>query len=150
MRILVDTNVLIRILEPSSHLHTTAVDSLARLREVGEFLYIAPQNLVEFWAIATRPIDANGLGFDTDSAKAQVDLIKLHFSLLTENESILNKWEQLVVAHQVIGKTVHDARIVAAMLANGLDTILTFNVSDFRRYASEITIISPSEIEKPT
>jgi predicted nucleic acid-binding protein len=150
MRILVDTNILVRILEPSSRLHNAAVESLANLRSDGESLYIVPQNLVEFWAIATRPLEANGLGLDTDSAKVQVDLIKLHFSLVPENELIFGKWQELVVTHQVIGKTTHDARIVAAMLANGLDTILTFNVSDFRRYASDITVLSPLEIVEST
>ncbi|QQS32746.1 MAG: type II toxin-antitoxin system VapC family toxin [Acidobacteriota bacterium] len=149
MRVLVDTNILVRILEPSNRLHSAAVESLAKLRNDGDLLYIVPQNLVEFWAIATRPLEANGLGLDTSTAKVQIDMIKLHFPLLNENETLYDKWEELVVAHQVKGKATHDARIVAAMLANSLDTILTFNVADFHRYASAITIISPLDMVEP-
>jgi len=43
------------------------------------------------------------------------------------------------------GKQNHDARIVAAMIVHSVPRILTFNDSDFRRYA-EIDVISPDVV----
>lgn len=50
-----------------------------------------------------------------------------------------------MVNHSVTGAKVHDARIVAAMKAHGIDHLLTFNTNDFKRYL-EITAISPADI----
>jgi len=44
-----------------------------------------------------------------------------------------------------MGKPSHDARLVAAMLAHGVTHILTFNDTDFRRYAG-ITPVVPAAI----
>ena len=40
-------------------------------------------------------------------------------------------------------KQVHDANIVAAMLAHGETRLLTFNAADFRRFASLIEVVAP-------
>jgi hypothetical protein len=45
--------------------------------------------------------------------------------------------------------TRHDARLVAAMLAQGLSNLLTLNRTDFLRY-SEITAIDPVDISGAT
>lgn len=44
-----------------------------------------------------------------------------------------------------MGKRAHDARIIAAMLANGITHLLTFNPSDFEGISS-ITIIHPQDL----
>jgi hypothetical protein len=41
------------------------------------------------------------------------------------------------------GKQVHDANIVAAMLAHGEIRLLTFNGGDFRRFERMIEILAP-------
>jgi predicted nucleic acid-binding protein len=38
---------------------------------------------------------------------------------------------------------VHDANIVATMLAHGETRLLTFNGADFRRFASLIEVVAP-------
>jgi predicted nucleic acid-binding protein len=40
------------------------------------------------------------------------------------------------------GKQVHDANIVATMLAHEIDTLLTLNVDDMKRFADKIRIVS--------
>ncbi len=40
------------------------------------------------------------------------------------------------------GKQIHDANIVATMLAYGERRLLTFNVADFRRYVDHIELVS--------
>jgi hypothetical protein len=41
---------------------------------------------------------------------------------------------------QIGGKQVHDANIVATMLAYGVPCLLTHNVKDFRRFGQLVTI----------
>jgi hypothetical protein len=47
--------------------------------------------------------------------------------------------------HQVTGKNVPDARLVAAMPVHGLTHILTFYAIDFARYSS-ITCLDPAAV----
>ncbi len=146
MRILVDTNILVRLNEPTSAHHKDAVASITELRRRGDELIVVPQNLVEFWAIAIRPASANGLGFDTIAAKEQIDQIRLHLLFIPDAEELFDEWQKLVVYHQVSGKTTHDARIVASMISSKIDAILTFNISDFRRYEPQIKLIEPQTV----
>jgi len=61
MPTLVDTNILLRSLQPAHHHYAIAHNAIAKLRRE-DSLCIAAQNLVEFWAVVTRPIQENGLG----------------------------------------------------------------------------------------
>ena len=47
--------------------------------------------------------------------------------------------------YPTLGKQVHDANIVATMLAHGIDMLLTLNVDDFKRFEDKITLISLEE-----
>ena len=40
------------------------------------------------------------------------------------------------------GKQVHDANIVATMLAHGERRLLTFNVNDFRRFGQRVELVA--------
>lgn len=104
-------------------------------------VHLGAQNLVEFWAVITRPADENGLGFTTEQAIAEVDAVKQLFVLLPE-VPLGDVWERLVVAYRVSGKSTHDARLVAAMVTHGIVRLLTFNIQDFTRYR-EIAAIDP-------
>lgn len=55
MTVLLDTNLLTRPLEPAHPHHKPAVDALAALLAAGEDVCIVPQNLYEFYVVATRP-----------------------------------------------------------------------------------------------
>lgn len=113
--------------------------ALRALRTNGETLHMTQQNIVEFWAVATRPIAANGLGFSTEQAAAEIDALKRLFILLPELP-LQDAWERLVVDHGVSGKNAHDARMVAAMAVHGVESILTINTQDFLRYG-EIRVL---------
>ncbi|MFQ4146135.1 hypothetical protein [Chlorogloeopsis sp. ULAP02] len=71
--------------------------------------------------------------------------MKQLFALQPDIPEILPIWEQLVVTHQVMGKQVHDTRLVAAMLVHQITHLLTFNTDDFKRF-TEITAINPRHI----
>ena len=66
-----------------------------------EQLFIAPQNLIELWNVATRPADRNGLGLSPDEAQVEVARLKELFVLLPDREQIYPEWERLVKTYKV-------------------------------------------------
>jgi predicted nucleic acid-binding protein len=145
MSYLVDTNILLRSVQKTHVMHEGAVRAVLSLIEQGEMLYIVPQNLVEFWVVATRPIAVNGLGLSVTNVLEEIKQIKSTFTLLSDTEAIFPTWEHLVLKHEVMGKPAHDARLVAAMIVHHLTNLLTFNTDDFKRF-SEICAIDPDSI----
>lgn len=145
MRYLADTNILLRSAERTHPMHEETVAATRQLLTNGEELCVLAQNLIEFWAVATRPISVNGLAMTTEQARAELIRIKGLFRLLPDIPDIYPKWETLVVKHGVSGKTTHDARIVAAMNVHSIINLLTFNGDDFKRYRA-INVVSPADV----
>jgi predicted nucleic acid-binding protein len=145
MAILIDTNVLLRLTQPQHPHCAVAERAIHILRTRNETLHVTPQNLMEFWAVATRPADENGLGMTMEIAAAELAAFRRLFPLLPETASVFQEWERLVTVHRVSGKSTHDAHIVAAMRVYGINTIMTFNVQDFVRYSS-ISAVHPATV----
>jgi predicted nucleic acid-binding protein len=142
----VDTNVLLLSIDDGHAAQPVAQNGLLGLRNQGETLSVFPQNLVEFWAVATRPIANNGLGWSVDRAKEELENLKYLFEVLSDTGAVFSEWERLVVHHRVAGKQSHDARLVAAMLVHDVTHLITFNTSDFKRY-DEITVVDPASVK---
>lgn len=137
MSVLVDTNILLRRIQPD-HVHQAlAIDSVARLLATGEQVYFTLQNISEFWNVITRPIAANGLGFSPTFALSEVGKIETVLTLLPDSPAVYEEWKRLVATHAVSGAKVHDARLVAVMNVHGVRRILTFNTGDFTRFDIE-------------
>jgi predicted nucleic acid-binding protein len=144
MAVLLDTNILVRLAQPHHPSAQVAARALKTLRSGNETLHITQQNIVEFWAVTTRPVDANGLGFTTQQAAEEVGALGRLFLLLPE-VPLQDAWERLVVDYRVSGKSAHDARLVASMVVHGVESILTFNTQDFLRYG-EIRVLTVAAI----
>jgi predicted nucleic acid-binding protein len=54
MSVFVDTNVLVRTVDPADPKHEISARTISALIEAGESLYITPQIAAEFWNVATR------------------------------------------------------------------------------------------------
>lgn len=145
MNWLVDTNVLLRLAQPSHEMYGDASRSLATIANRGDHVRIVPQNLFEFWVVATRPIPSNGLGISPRDASGELLKFKRLFMLLPDSAEIFSRWEQLVIKYDVSGKQAHDTRLVAAMLVHNLTHLLTFNDRNFKRF-TEITVVNPKDI----
>jgi predicted nucleic acid-binding protein len=111
----------------------------------GAALCVTPQNLVEMWSVYTRPEKDNGFGKTAAVADRYCRFIESFVSVLPETPELFTTWRGLVVAHEVLGKKVFDARLVAAMSLHRVGRILTFNTRDFNRYKN-IEAISPENI----
>ncbi|MBE9249421.1 type II toxin-antitoxin system VapC family toxin [Dolichospermum sp. LEGE 00240] len=145
MKYLVDTNILLRLVQKNSPIHLDTQRAILKLKKQGEFLCIIPQNIIEFWAVATRPLDKNGLGLSITQAEEESEKLKKIFILELDTPQIFTEWESLVIKYQVMGKQVHDARLAAAMVAHNITHLLTFNVDDFKRF-SDIVVVDPRSI----
>ncbi len=145
MNYLVDTNVILRLKQPQHPMNSYAVAAVETLKKQKNNLCIFPQNLIEFWVVATRPVDVNGLGLSFDVAILEIEKLKNIFSILLDIPSVYAEWEKLIKKYRVMGKQGHDTRLVAAMIAHKIDYVLTFNTDDFKRY-SEVKAIAPSDV----
>lgn len=148
MLYLADTNIILRLAEPSHQMHAETLAALAVLKNRGDTGCIIPQNIIEFWNVATRPAKYNGLGFTQLQAQAETQRIENLFQLILDVPGIYAQWKRLVIAHAVEVKQVHDTRIVAAMNVHRISQLLTFNKDDFKRFTN-ILVVSPTELLPP-
>jgi predicted nucleic acid-binding protein len=142
---LIDTNILLRAAQPSHPMHASAVRALSILMEREERLVVAIQNIAECWNVFTRPVAQNGLGFTIEAAQAEVDRLEGFFEIVSETPETYRTWKSLVIAAQVKGAQVHDARLVSVMQVYAIPQLLTFNVDDFARF-SGIEAIHPDKL----
>ena len=136
----VDTNVLVysRIIE--APLHHVARESLERVRLSNEPLRISRQIIREYVAVVTRPqtwLDP----LTTEEALEEIDWLISQFDILEDVPEVTQWLIHLITAVSVGGRQIHDANIVATMLAHGERRLLTFNTSDFRRYGDRIELM---------
>jgi len=149
MAYLVDTSILGRMANTMDPLNAVAVQAIAELHRIGEVLHITPQNLVEFRNMATRPTGVNGLGLSAVEAQAKAAVFEVMFPLLPETPPIFPARKALVDGLGIIGKQVHDARLVAVCHVHAVTHLLTFNVSHFARMAGfgpGVVVVDPSTV----
>jgi predicted nucleic acid-binding protein len=140
-----DSNIILRLFQPN-HAHSPITEAaIIQLEQLGFFLCLVPQNIYEFWVVATRPVLQNGLGLSSPDARESVDSLLRQFHMLRDERGIFGNWISLVTQHQAIGKNAHDARLAAAMERHSIANLLTFNGADFKRFPS-IQILDPAEI----
>jgi predicted nucleic acid-binding protein len=142
MRVLVDTNVLLRSAQPNHLLGPQAIRAVSKLLRQNDAVFFCSQNIAEFWSVATRSVEKNGLGFSHEEALQEVASIESLLTLLPDIPAIYPVWKQLVRDHRVQGVKVYDARLVAIMSVHAVDSVLTFNSSDFKRFS--IGVLQPA------
>src|ERR1700676_4236979 len=149
MGYLIDTSVLARLANTADAQHAVAAQAVLELHRRGEVLHLTPQVLVEFRNVATRPVAVNGLGLSAVDAEALAATFEARFPLLAETPAVYPAWKALVGALGVIGKQVHDARLVAVCHVHGVTHLLTFNVSHFIRmagYGPGVVAVDPASV----
>ena len=146
MAYLVDTNVFIRLASRNDPLRQVCLNALRKLRSRNEVLCYTPQVLGEFWSVCTRPpTSAGGLGLSVEATEMKARVIERYFVLLPDNQETLREWRRLVVVYSVMGKVVHDAKLVASMNVHGVTNLLTFNDEHFKRYPT-IIVVNPANV----
>jgi predicted nucleic acid-binding protein len=150
MSYLLDTSILVRLANGSDPLHPLAVAALTALFREDEPLYVAPQNLIEFWSVCTRPLEANGgLGLTVEDARSIADVLAAEFLIASDTPEIYPALRQILEAVPVVGKQVHDARLAAVCHVHGIQTVVTFNVRHFARFSHlspGLRVVEPQQI----
>ena len=138
----VDTNILLRAVLTEMKQHPQCDALLKRMIREDAELWISGQVIREFIVQATHPRT-----LQTPLTIAQVvheiNTIKPLFEIADETAVVRDRLLKLLQEYPTQGKQVHDANIVATMLAYGVDTLLTLNVDDLKRFEDKITLVSP-------
>jgi predicted nucleic acid-binding protein len=149
MAYLIDTSILGRLANAKDAQHAVAARAVLELHRRGEVLNLTPQVMVEFRNVATRPVAVNGLGLSTVDTEALAATFEARFPLLVETPGIYPAWKALVGALGLIGKQVHDARLVAVCHVHAVTHLVTFNVGHFLRMAGfgpGIVVVDPATV----
>jgi len=146
-RCLIDTNVLIRSVQPEGSEFRVVDRAIHRLEETDSAPCYTSQNLGEFWNVVTRPANRNGYGLTPSETDTRANKIEAKFRLLPDTLAVHLEWRRLLVIHRVSGTQVHDTRLAAAMHVHGVKRILTFNTRDFARFTG-IQAIHPSDLSQ--
>jgi predicted nucleic acid-binding protein len=146
---LIDTSILARLANAKDARYGIADRAVRELHQRGEGMHVTSQVLVEFWNVATRPVAMNGLGLSAVDTEAQVAGFEAVFSMFPEDAAIYPAWKALVVGMGIVGKQVHDARLVAVCHVHKVTHLLTFNVVHFARMAGfgpGVVVVDPATV----
>lgn len=136
-RIFVDTNVLISAVANRSPHYFHARGLLSRIEHGDVEAWISRQVLRELMSGMSRP-QAFARPFSAAEILQTAQAYEGMF-IVAEDQPIVT--QQLYLLLEQIpfgGKQVHDANIVATMLAYSIPRLVTYNVEDFRRFAGLI------------
>ena len=136
----IDTNILVysRIIE--APFHDVARERLERVRLSNEPLRISRQIIREYISVVTRPQTwLNPL--IREEVLEEIDWLISQFEIIEDGPAVTEWLITLLREVSVGGRQIHDANIVATMLAHGERRLLTFNTSDFRRYEDRIELV---------
>ena len=136
--IFVDTNVLVYSTARSAPSHARARAALARCAAAGP-LAISRQVLREYTATMTRP-QTWGRALTLAEALGDAQTFARRFTVLEDGPAVWDRLRELSHGVAFAGKQVHDANLVATMLAHGVTRLLTFNEGDFRRFGACIAL----------
>ena len=136
----VDTNVLIYATNEASRWHQLAIEALQERRRLGIQLVLSAQIVREYLAAATRQRLVDGTP-PLPEVLRNVGTFRAEFRLVEDNPRVLDELCVLVRRIPIAGKQIHDANIVATMLAHGVRQLLAHNGTDFARYSHLIEVL---------
>ena len=123
---LVDTNVLVYALDPSSAFHAAS----RSLRDRGllgvEPLFLSPHILWEFFSVVTNP-SAVPKPLTPDAARAEVEKYATALPLVFPTDQIVDDVTRLMTQTPVSGRRIYDLVHVATMIENNIARVYTFD-----------------------
>lgn len=136
----VDTNILVYANVIETPFHEQALTAINTAHQENRAIWISRQVIREYLVTLTRP-----QAFDNLPKEIVLEQVKQFIKKLEvadDTPSVSEKLLQLLTDFKVGGKQIHDANIVATMLAYDIPCLLTHNVKDFKRFESIIEIQS--------
>ena len=136
----IDTNALVYSRNLEAPNHYAAKEILERVYQDAEPLRISRQIVREYLAVMTRPQPWK-VQISRDDVIEDANRLLRDFEILEDGPVVTDSLITLCREVEVGGKQIHDANIVATMLAHGERRLLTFNTSDFRRFRDHIELV---------
>lgn len=136
----IDTNVLVKSRIATAPDHEIAWDALERAYRSPEPLRISRQVIREYLSVITRP-QLWSMALTRQEALEDVGRLIGNFEILEDGPVVTELLVALCREVPVGGRQIHDANIVATMLAHGEHRLLTFNSADFHRYGDRIELV---------
>jgi predicted nucleic acid-binding protein len=144
-RVFADTNILLRAFHAELAQHTQVKALFDQTILTNTPIFISRQVIREYLVQVTHPRTFD-IPLTMDEAQHHLAQIRQVCDVLDDTESVTKQLLALLKAYPTTGKQVHDANIVATMLAHDIDKLLTLNVADFRRFESRIQTITVNDI----
>jgi len=138
---LVDANVLVYALDADAPHHAPSRALLDAARETPSTLYVTLQVLCEFYSIVTNARRVPKPRPPADALSAISGLLSFLHVLPIPLHTV-GEWLDLLRRRPISGGDIFDLQIVAAMKANGVQRIYTFNTEDFEVFP-ELAVIIP-------
>ncbi len=136
--IFVDTNVLVYANVIETTFHEQALAAIYAAHEAGRTIWISRQVIREYLVTLTRPQTFDNLPRTT--VFEQIDQFTERFHVADDTAAVTGQLIKLMGDFKIGGKQVHDANIVATMLAHDIPCLLTHNAKDFERFGEIVTI----------
>jgi predicted nucleic acid-binding protein len=139
--VLLDTNILLRYLNRGLPQHDAIQPRVAKLIDDDATLWISRQIIREYLVQVTRP------GFlatplPVDAILDQMEAIQRVFQIADDTDLVTRQLLMLIRQYPTGGKQIHDANLVATMLAYQIDTLFTLNLADLQRFGDRITLMT--------
>lgn len=136
----VDTNVLLRATISQFPLHEQAKRLINSQIDADIELWISRQVIREYISQATRP-QSFMKPMTIERVETQLNTIRAFFKIADETEQVTVELMKLLKTFPTGGKQIHDANIIATMLTQDINKLLTTNIEDMKRFNSRITLI---------
>ena len=136
----IDTNVLVSSRVPGAPDHEVARARLERVIQSSEPVRISRQIMREYLLVVTRP-QTWPVAITREEALDDVQRMTSVLEVLEDGPAVTESLIALCREVPVGGRQIHDANIVATMLAHGERRLLTFNTADFRRFGDRIDLV---------
>ena len=136
----INTNVLIKARFLEALDHDIARERLSSALQECEPLKISRQLVCEYLAVVTRRQSLRA-AITREEAIEDARQLLGSFEVLEDGPIVTESLLSLCREVSVGGQQIHDANIVATMLVHGERRLLTFSISDFRRFEGRIELM---------
>lgn len=135
----IDTNILIYANIATAPLHERALNAIVTAHHSKRSMWISRQVLREFIVVRTRPQTFAKIS-TPDSIIERVRYLEEHFQVADDTAAVTIQLIKLIGQYKIGGKQIHDANIVATMIAYDIPCLLTCNTKDFERFEEVVKI----------
>ena len=139
-----DTNILLTATDEARQHYQLARDLISEHHRSGLHLGFSGQIIREYMVVATRPLQANGLGLNPNDTIHNVDEFRKRLLFFPETEEVSNELRVLMIKFRLSGARIHDANVVATMSAHGVSKLITDNTGDFSTFSTVQTFDLPT------